>query len=152
MKKRGIAPLVATLLLISFAIALGVVIMNFGRAQVELEAQCPINVGLKLAVIGGNEDICYDQAKKEIKFTIENGVNIKVEGLLVNIIGTEKADTIELNDAKITKGGAYIGRAKYDKTISGEVRQIKISPKVLLYDEEQICTEKALMLEKITNC
>ena len=77
--------------------------MSFGRAQVELEAQCPINVGLKLAVVGGVEEVCYNAAKKDFSFTIENGVNIKVEGLIVNIIGTQKAETFELNDAKSKK-------------------------------------------------
>ena len=67
MNKRGIAPLIATLLLISFAVAVGVVIMNFGRAQVELEAQCAIDIGLRLAKIGGSQDICYDSTKKNIK-------------------------------------------------------------------------------------
>ena len=152
MNKRGIAPLVATLLLISFAISLGVVIMNFGRAQVELEAQCAIDVGLRLAEIGGKEDICFNQAKSEIRFTIENGININVEGLVVNIIGTEKADTFELNNAKMSKAGNYLGKIKYNKAVSGEVRQIKISPKVVLYDEEQICIEKAVIIEKISNC
>ena len=113
MNKRGIAPLVATLLLISFAISLGVVIMNFGRAQVELEAQCAIDIGLRLAEIGGKEDICFNQGKSEIRFTIENGVNIDVEGLIVNIIGTEKADTFELNDAKMSKAGNYLCRQSW---------------------------------------
>jgi hypothetical protein len=126
--------------------------MNFGRAQVELEAQCAIDVGLRLAEIGGMEDICFDQAKNEIRFTIENGININVEGLIVNIIGTEKAETFELNNAKMGKAGNYLGKIKYNKANSGEVRQIKISPKVILYDEEQICIEKALIIEKINNC
>ncbi|MBT4935511.1 hypothetical protein HOL21_03095 [Candidatus Woesearchaeota archaeon] len=152
MNKRGISPIIATLLLISFAVALGVVIMSFGRAQVELEAQCPINVGLKLAVVGGVEEVCYNAAKKDFSFTIENGVNIKVEGLIVNIIGTQKAETFELNDAKIAKAGTYIGHVTYNSAISGTIRQVKISPKVVMYDEEQICIEKALILESVKGC
>ena len=152
MNKRGISPIIATLLLISFAVALGVVIMSFGRAQVELEAQCPINVGLKLAVVGGVEEVCYNAAKKDFSFTIENGVNIKVEGLIVNIIGTQKAETFELNDAKIAKAGTYIGHVTYNSAISGTIRQVKTSPKVVMYDEEQICIEKALILESVKGC
>ncbi|PIN75211.1 hypothetical protein COV17_04080 [Candidatus Woesearchaeota archaeon CG10_big_fil_rev_8_21_14_0_10_36_11] len=150
--KEGITPLMATLLLISFAVALGVVIMNFGRAQVESEAQCPIDVGLKLAIVAGKEEVCYNTAKKDFSFTIENGVNIKVEGLIVNIIGTQKAETFELNDAKIPKAGTYIGHVKYDSKSAGTIRQVKISPKVVMYDEEQICVEKALILENIRGC
>jgi flagellin-like protein len=150
--KRGIAPLVATLLLISFAVSLGVVIMNFGRAQVELEAECAIDINLKLSEIGGEKQICYDAAKKDISLTLENGVNIKVEGLIANIIGSQKAESFELNDAKIGKAGTYLGHVTYDSAVSGEIRQVKITPKVILYDEEQICIEKSLIAENVKVC
>jgi flagellin-like protein len=151
-EKRGISPIIATLLLIAFAIALGVVIMNFGRAQVELEAQCPVNVGLKLAEIGGEREICYDTEAKKIKFTVENGVNVKVEGLIFNVIGSEKAESYDVPDAKIIKAGTYLGSISYGYAKSGKIRQIKITPKVILYDEEQICVEKALIVEDVREC
>jgi flagellin-like protein len=150
--KRAIAPLIATLLLISFAVSLGVVIMNFGRAQVQLQAQCPISIGMKLVSIGGNDQACYDSVKKDISFTIENGVNIDVAGLLVNVIGSKEAKTMNVKDALISKAGTFLGHVPYDSTVSGEIRQIKITPKVVLYEEEQICTEKALVIEGIPAC
>ncbi len=148
MDKLGIAPLVATLLLISFAVSLGVVVMNFGRAQVELEAQCPLKIDLKFAQISDKDDICFDTAKNELRFTVENGVNIKISGLLVNIIGTEKAETFDLSNAVIEKGGIYLGKTIF----SGGIRQVKITPKIVLQAEEQICTEKALVGEAVANC
>ncbi len=150
--KRGIAPLIATMLLLSFAVSVGVVVMNFGRAQVELQAECPINIGLKFAQIKDKEDICYNEQKKEIKFTLENGVNIKVEGVLVNIVGEEEAKTTELNEAKIPKAGTYIGKVPWDGKTSGGIRQLKITPKIILYDAEQICVEKSLLPEKVGPC
>lgn len=153
MDKRGISPVIATLLLISFAVALGVVIMQFGRAQVELEAQCAIDVGLHFSTIEGVEQqVCYDEAKKELRFTIENGVNIKVEGLILNIIGTEQAQTSELNDAKLAKDGTYVGQVKYNTATHGQARQVTISPKVILYDEELTCTKKSIVTENVKNC
>jgi len=152
MDKRGMAPLVATLLLIAFAVALGVVIMNFGRAQVEMEAQCTINVGLKFSKIGGEEQFCLDKVKKQLFLVVENGVNIKVEGLVVNIIGTKQALTHDLSDAKIEKAGTYLKYVPYDHDMIGELRQIKIVPKVTMYDEELICQERAIVLEKVRDC
>ncbi len=149
MNKRGISPLIATMLLISFAVALGVVVMNFGRAQVELEAQCPIDIGLKFAEIAGKEQIC--QSNKDISFTLENGPNIKIAGFVVSVIGSERAQTFEINE-ELTKAGTYLGKVNYDRSVNGEVRQIKISPKINLYDEEQICVEKALIAETLNNC
>lgn len=148
--RRGITPIMITLLLISFAVAVGVVIMSLGRAQVEDQAQCPIDINLKFAVIGGQEQYCY--GNNQLSFTLENGVNIKVEGLIVNIIGAQKAETFELNDAKLIKAGTYVGNLRFDSAVGGQIRQVKITPKVVLYDEEQICTEKALILESIKSC
>lgn len=152
MDKKAISPLIATLLLLSFAVALGVVIMNFGRAQVELEAQCPIDIGLRFAEIGEEQQICYDDAKKEVSFIVENGVNIKVSGMIVNTISSEKAETKELPEAKMAKAGSYMGHIPYDTAVNGEFRQMKITPKINLYDEEQICLEKSLVVEKLPSC
>jgi len=151
-EKKGITPLMATLLLISFAVAVGVVFMNVARAQVEDGAQCAVDVGMKLANIAGSGDFCYDTAKQELKFTIENGVNQNIEGLIVNVIGTEKAETFELNDAKVIKAGTYVGHVKYNLAAAGTIRQVKISPKVVLYDEELICSEFAVVVESVSNC
>src|SRR3989344_4325595 len=152
MDKRGISPVIVTILIVGLAVGLGIAIMNLGKAYVQEEAQCPIAIGLTAAVINEQQSFCYNQNKREIEFTVENGVNINVNGLIVNVIGSEKADTFELNDAKITKAGAYVGRVPYDSSKDGEIRQIKISPKEVLYDEKQICNEKALLVEKIEDC
>ena len=150
--KKGITPLMATFLLISFAVALGVTIMNLGSAEVENQAQCPIEVGLKFSNIGGEEQICYEAGSKLLKFTLENGVNIKVEGLIVNVIGEVKADSFELNEAKVIKAGSYLGQVNYDASVSGAIRQVKLSPKVVMYDVEEICTEQALVAENVRMC
>jgi hypothetical protein len=152
MNKLAISPLIATLLLLSFATALGVVIMSFGSAQVEQEAQCPIDIDLKLATIGGKEQVCYNAAKRDLSFTVENGVNIKVQGLIVNVIGSKDAKTFTLNQAKMGKLGNYLGHIQYDSSVSGAIQQVKITPKVVMYDEEQICPEKALIVENVRKC
>lgn len=152
MNRKGITAIMATLLLISFAVALGVVIMNFAGAQVEQEAQCTIDVGLKFSKIGGEEQFCFDGSKNQLFFTIENGVNIKVEGLVINIIGTQNVLSYDLSDAKIGKAGTYLKTVPYDPTQLGKLRQIKIVPKVNMYDEELICQDKAIVLEKVRDC
>ena len=151
-RKKGITPLMATLLLISFAVALGVVIMNFGRAEMEAGAECTMEIGLGFSVIAGEEQFCLDRAKNELFFAVENGVNVKVNGMVVNLIGTKKALTYDLEDAQIEKAGTYLKYLSYPLEEVGEVRQIKIVPKVTLYEEELICQEKAIILESVKDC
>ncbi|MBR9683785.1 hypothetical protein GOV03_04575 [Candidatus Woesearchaeota archaeon] len=150
--KKGITPLMATLLLISFAVALGVVIMNFGRAQVESESECSISIGLKISNVGGEDQFCLDRSGNRLFLIVENGINIKVDGLTVSIIGTEKAITRDLSDAKIDKAGTYLKYIDYNVNDLGELRQVKIIPKVKMYDEVLICQEKAIVLEDIRDC
>jgi len=145
--KKAITPIMATLLLISFAVAVGVVVMNLGRAQVESDAQCAIEIGLKFSEIGGQQQLCRDN-NGNLKFTLENGINIKVEGLVINVIGIDKAETFEINDAQMTKAGTYLGNVNFP----GQIRQVKITPKIILYDNEEICTEQALVSENILPC
>lgn len=150
--KKAITPLMIAFLLVSFAVAVGVVVMNLGQAKVESAAQCPISIGLKLSNLGGKEQLCYDAATQEIKFTLENGINIKVEGLILNIIGSQQAQSFEFTEAKVGKAGIYMGKAKYDLSASGEIKQVKITPKVVPDQEELICTEQALVVESVGKC
>ena len=60
--------------------------------------------------------------------------------------------THELDDAKIEKAGAFMRYVPYNAEEIGELRQIKIVPKITLYDEELICQEKAIVLEKVRDC
>lgn len=152
MNKKAITPLMIAFLLVSFAVAIGVVVMNLGQAQVEEAAQCPINIGLKFSNLGGKEQICFDANSKEIKFTLENGINIKVEGLILNTIGSLQAQSFEFNEAKVGKAGIYMGKSGYDPLVNGEIKQIKITPKVVLEEGEQICSEQALVVESIGAC
>jgi flagellin-like protein len=150
--RKGIAPLVATLLLISFAVSIGVVFMSFGRAQIGLESTCTIDIGLKFLEIGGQKQICINTLKNDLTFTIENGVNIAVDGVLVNVIGSERAESYDLNDAKMTKAGSYVTHLGYNEELSGDIRQMKIIPKVVLFDTQEVCVEKALVVENIPEC
>ncbi|MEK6905586.1 MAG: hypothetical protein AABX24_04250 [Nanoarchaeota archaeon] len=152
LSKEGITPLMIGFLLISFAVAIGVVVLNLGSAQVEEDAQCSMDIGLRFSKISGEEQVCYDAAKKIFSFSVENGVNINVNGIVVNVIGTQKAESFELNDAKMGKAGVYLGRIPYDAAASGEIRQVKISPKIVPYDVEEVCIDQAIVVEKVKLC
>ena len=150
--RKGITPLMIGFLLISFGVAVAVVVLNLGSAQVEEEAYCAVDIGLRFSQIGGEEQVCYNSAQKIFSFSVENGVNIDVSGIVVNIIGTQKAESFELNDAKMGKAAVYLGRVPYDIAASGEIRQVKISPKIIPYDQEEVCIDQAFVVENVKLC
>lgn len=148
---RGITPLMASVLLVSFAVAVAVVVMNIGRAQVEEAATCAVDIEMQFVDISGLQDICYDGGKKQLKFTVQNGININVEGLIVNVIGEQQAETFELA-AFMGRAGTYVGTLPFDKAVAGAIRQVRITPKIAPVDEEVICPEQALVVEKVRFC
>lgn len=148
---RGITPLMASVLLVSFAVAVAVVVMNVGRAQVEESANCAAEIGMQFVEISGEQDICYDAGKKQLRFTVQNGININTEGLIVNVIGEQQAETFELA-AFMGKAGTYVGTLPFDEAVGGSMRQVRITPKIAPVDEEVLCPEQALVVEKVRNC
>jgi len=57
-----------------------------------------------------------------------------------------------LNDAKLIKAGTYVGKVAFDTATGGQIKQVKITPKVVLYDTEQICGEQAIVVESVKGC
>src|SRR3989344_3674175 len=90
--RRGISPLVATVMLIAFAVALGAVVMNWGKGYIqetqvipegEIEltppatqtgsgSPCEQEIKLQLLTIGGRPDICFDSATNTLRYGLEN--------------------------------------------------------------------------------
>ncbi|MBU1112136.1 MAG: hypothetical protein ABIG93_00805 [archaeon] len=150
--KKGITPLIATFLLISFAIALGVVIMNFGRAQVDSEAVCPVEIELMFSEVAGERELCIDLEKNDIYFAIENGVNVEIEKVIVNVIGSKRAESYDLTDAQMGRAGNYLTHIGYNEELSGEIKQMKVIPVIVPNEDEEICTEQALVTEELREC
>lgn len=141
-----------TLLLVSLAVAVGAGVMKLGQAQVESDAVCPLKMGMTAAVIGGVEQICYDEAAKKISFVVENGVNANVEGILVDVVGANKALTVDMIEAKIAKAGSYVGSVDYDASVFGEIKRVKLAPQLGVADGKLICSEEAVVVESLRKC
>ena len=154
MNKKAVSPLIATLLLIFAAVVLGVLVMNWGRAQVEAGAKCSVVTDMKFIEIGGVDQICYSAAEKGfIEFTVENGVNVDIEKLHFRVIGSKKVYATELTGV-IEKAGALKQTVPYNGRLFGEVKQVKITPKIILYpgDPAILCEEQAIVAEKVRKC
>ncbi len=81
MNKRGVSPLIATVLLIAFAVSLGAVVMNlgvnFGRDVCE-------QVDFEALTLGGVPDACLSN-DNELRLTLHN-IGIPVDGYRITIL------------------------------------------------------------------
>ena len=150
--RKAMTPIMATLLLLSFAVTIGILVMNFARAQVVLEAECTQNIELAWMQFDGRDDVCYDVATDEILFTVENGVQIEVQRLQATAVGRKAAQSYEIPDSKIIRAGSFVGQVDYVEFDNGALRQFKVIPVIESAGQEHFCTEQALTITSVPEC
>jgi flagellin-like protein len=156
--KRGVSPLIATVLLIAFAVALGAVVMNWGRTYVtqtaqdvksssDVELACEQDVGLDWVEIGGVDQICYggESSSGFIFFMVKNTESTKIESLGMNVIGsTNVLSNSSINGTSIEKGKVLRKNITYDYSTYGSIDLIELVPEVKIGGVLQICSKHTL--------
>ncbi len=160
LNKKAVSPLVATLLLIAFAVALGFIVMNWGNSYIEEKAEFTVGpkdvsscnlVELSIIKVGGMEKICYNPADYSIEVFLENGPEIRIDDLQVRIIGSSGIFSLDsVLDMPLERATARQVKFSYSPEIGG-IQQVKLIPKVGLR-EPLFCTKKAVVSEDIQQC
>lgn len=160
--KKGVSPLIATVLLIAFAVALGAVVMNWGKTYVEDQADrvgkrsdsqitCSMDVQLNWYKRNNIDQVCY--GSNYVFFTIDNKGNIDVEDLKLIVDGETD---IFVNESLIneTFKKAYIKRFNitYDNSTYGAIQQVRIVPTVNIKGDILVCSDRVLYKDDPTLC
>lgn len=150
--KKGVSPLIATVLLIAFAVSLGAVVMNWtsGATQEDYGSTSTENnlcKSVKILVLEkeGQKAICLDRDNGRIVVDIENGP-VMIDGLRMSYLGKTSGyeDFIENIE------GGILSRLKlnYDVALNGEIGNVKIVPIV----KGAICSNSGESFTKIRDC
>jgi flagellin-like protein len=170
--KRGVSPLIATVLLIAFAVALGAVVMNWGKGYIEgqtldveekssVDIACSMDVDLELLKIGNSKKICFNPANStdnsSLEFMLENRGSVEIVGLSVSLIGDLGAQNIlELEDLSILIGSIYSDKnlTYLNTTIGDDLQQVIFKPYVDAKGTvgKVLCSKGALVVEDISEC
>ena len=150
--KKGMTPLLATLMLVVLAVGLGVVVMNFGRAQIEVAAQCAVDIGMNVVSLNGKPQLCIDRAKSQLFFIVENGRQLPIEALKIRIIGANDILNGDVPESSVDRLGTVLKYVPYDFAKFGDIRQVRLTPEITLYDQKIVCTEQSLSFETIRDC
>ena len=155
--KKGVSPLIATILLIAFAVALGSVVMNWGlNLNLGKSADKCNSVNIKIRNIDGAE-ICYGGfgANGYINFIIDNIGESELNGLSVCITGEKNTRLFDIDDIKIGKGSLFEKKGKdvtYDFTTYGNIKILQLIPKIKKDQSLEPCLKNAVKVEKIGVC
>jgi flagellin-like protein len=154
--KKGVSPLIATILLIAFAVALGAVVMNWGR-NVEFLKEEPgmekcANINLKVEKINNIPQVFYGGTGPDgfIKFTISNTGSHYIDQLIIWVIGEKDTNIVELKQSSIRVGYPLIKEIKHDFDRYGNVKKLKFIPKIKVDDLTVTCAKNALEEERIS--
>jgi flagellin-like protein len=161
--KKGISPLIATVLLIAFAVALGAVVMNWGRsytdkitgdteAQSDTTITCALDVNLKPTYINKIRKICFDSSANQITAILEN-TGKELTGVKIVAIGATSLVNYEQNQS-IRKGDVVKFTLSYDEATNGTLEQLMFTPKLKIdgIAGDTLCPDGALAVENIEDC
>jgi flagellin-like protein len=165
LKKKAVSPLIATVLLIAFAVALGAVVMNWGRTYVEETAEkaqktsntkvsCSMDVNLKYVTLNGRKQICYNESEDVIRFTLQNSGSKTIEGIDVQVIGAEDFYITTISNSSIRSSFLLKTNITYDFTTYGDIQKVSLIPKISVEGENDPvpCSDNSLDEEDIATC
>ena len=155
--KKGVSPLIATILLIAFAVALGSVVMNWGlNLNLGKSGDVCRNVEIKIRSADSSE-VCFGGfgTNGYINFVIDNTGITDISGLAIWIVGDKGTKLFDLDGILIKKGSLYDKNdkeIKYDFTAFGNIKQVQFIPKVKAEQAMDICPKNAIKAERIGVC
>ncbi len=146
--RRGISPLIATVLLIAFAVSIGTMIMNWGKDAVAA-GDCS-ETKLEVQIINNKPLFCYDTLSNKVNVMLKNTGSTDINKLKMRIVtpdfNTEEKD---IADSAIESGG--IKTKNIDYVRSGKFR-IEIIPTISMGGKERVCSEKYVFVDDISAC
>ncbi len=155
--KRGVSPLIATVLLISFAVALGAEAMNWGRnLDISKPGDKCAGINIKIRNIN-NVQVCYaiEEDNGYINFVLDNEGNRDIGGLGIWVTGDKGTKLLDFNDLPIKKGELLDIKDKsvtYDFNTYGDIKHIQFFPKVKINGDLEICARSSIKADKIGAC
>lgn len=167
--KKGVSPLIATVLLIAFAVALGAVIMNWGRGFVQdrtadvdrntkIETGCALDVAFKISDRRGTPQICYggEGTNGQINFTLENSGKKDIKRIAVVVEGQNGIyQNSSINNSAMSAGvGATKQALPYSYTDYGTIELVRFTPIIDIAGVETACSgsSRQLDISEIRNC
>ena len=167
LNKKAVSPLIATVLLIAFAIALGAIVMNWGKTWVEEEMEsgqeefyaskeCDRDIQLGIKSIGNRPQLCYSYSSGNltIEFMVSNGGPRTIGGLRVIAYGTngsinQTTSAEALENTPLAPGAALKDDASFliNADDFGTLAQVEFVAYLNTsgYAEPWLCTKNALI-------
>lgn len=157
--KKGISPLIATVLLIALSVGMGVAVMSWGEEYIEQKAEfvkgvqetvtsCDL-VQFSIIRINTVDQLCI--ADTTIKGLIDNGPDTHIEDIHARVVGEKGVYVDEsILEKPLAKGSAVT--VAFSVGDLGAISQIKFTPTIITSGKPMVCTKQAIIAENIRKC
>ena len=140
--KRGLSPLIATVLLIAFAVSMGAMIMNWSTSIGEAEGP-PDCSGINLIL---NPAICY--TGNAIRLGLKND-GVLVSDLSLKVVDDAQENEINLKNSRLRRGESLNVDLPY---LQAGNTYVAVTPSVLVKDESVPCDGPAIEVNSLQKC
>ncbi|MFH0752528.1 MAG: archaellin/type IV pilin N-terminal domain-containing protein [archaeon] len=139
--KKGISPLIATVLIIGFTVALGAVVMIWGSGFVKTmqetsEQSMEVSQSCAAAMVG--VDNIQPESANRISFMMENVGQTKIDSVIVRITGTDGVDSVTIKKG-LNVAAKSLFSAKFNPEKVGLVTKIDIIPNLEINAKQTPC-------------
>jgi len=146
MDKRGISPLIATVLIIGFTVALAAVIMTWGQSfsrgiQEQTEETSTQQITCAQDVMFDIKNVCETTTDGTYKITIANNGNKKIDSFRVRYY--ESADDVIPQDVTFGGDGIDSFGIESDNTVASgqsDVVKIEVMPVITIESKQVTCS------------
>lgn len=147
--KRAISPLIATVLLIAFAVSIGTLIMNIGKDVLANVGDCT-DVKMEVQTINGKPLFCYDDTNDKINMMIKNTGGVDIKYVRLGITTTDfNHEEINVEDSALKAGKTLTKSVDYSR---GGNFKTEIIPIITASGKETACLENAVIAETTGPC
>jgi len=151
--KRGISPLIATILLIAFAVALGSVVYTYFILLVDDATGSSLQGCARFVSLSSTADrtgeYVYDyDTNTGIRVSVFNNGPSEVKALTYNVEGTREVLSVERQMQSISPGTSTWLTIPYNLDEYGNIMRIVVTPHYQHAGDIRICTEGRLELIK----
>ena len=165
--KKGFSPLIATVLLISFAVALGAVVISSFQERLPLDAEtsvsvaetgCSSQVRMEISNLNDNPHLCYgeDGSERYVYFGLDNVGEKDIKRIHLGIHGDSAVYTnTGLDVTKMIAGvGATRQNVSYSYEEYGALQQVVLTPIVETEKGEEVCSDSSIRIDssEISRC
>ena len=148
--KKGMSPLVVTILLIAFAVALGTMIMNWSSGVASASDFKCEDMLLEVQKAFDKEILCFLPTEDKIRISIKNRGSFPLDFLVYRRITSDlKSRDLKMPDSNLGPGKVYEADIPFQKS---DKIHIEFIPGIMKGGQESLCPDQAIVRTTIPDC